>query len=218
MTIKLATVTATLLLSVLPALTQPALTIDCENPTFASHERLVAAFGKDNATVIEEPGPKGMAPNVKSVVYPKDPKRRLEARWQDGGKRARPFAFTFEKPSQWVAPLGVRIGSTLEELEKIDGKPFGIAGFGGLLDGMVSFSGTLDKLPGGCSLGGNMEPTAKLPKRTMDKISGDDGFQSSNPVMRQAKPRLPSGRGRLSAITTLRGAAARSGLRVLLRC
>ena len=40
MTIKLATVTATLLLSVLPALTQPALTIDCENPTFASHERL----------------------------------------------------------------------------------------------------------------------------------------------------------------------------------
>ena len=76
------------------------------------------------------------------------------------------------------------------ELEKIDGKPFGIAGFGGLLDGMVSFSGTLDKLPGGCSLGGNMEPTAKLPKRTMDKISGDDGFQSSNPVMRQAKPRL----------------------------
>jgi hypothetical protein len=162
MTIKLATVTATLLLSVLPALTQPALTIDCENPTFASHERLVAAFGKDNATVIEEPGPKGMAPNVKSVVYPKDPKRRLEVRWQDGGKRARPFAFTFEKPSQWVAPLGVRIGSSLEELEKIDGKPFGIAGFGGLLDGMVSFSGTLDKLPGGCSLGGNMEPTAKL--------------------------------------------------------
>ena len=118
-----------------------------------------------------------MAP--KSVVYPKDPKRRLEVMCQDGGKRARP-----------VAPLGVRIGSTLEELEKIDGKPFGIAGFGGLLDGMVSFSGTLDKLPGGCSLGGSMEPTAKLPKRTMDKISGDDGFQSSNPVMRQAKPRL----------------------------
>ena len=38
-------------LAALPVHAQPALTIDCENPTFAkdtSHARLVTAFGKDN--------------------------------------------------------------------------------------------------------------------------------------------------------------------------
>jgi hypothetical protein len=172
---------------------QSALTIDCENPTFAkdsSHERLVAAFGKDNVTIVQEPGPKGMPPNVKSVIYPKDAKRRLEVSWHDGTSRARPFSFNFEKPSQWVAPKGVRVGTTLEELEKLNGKPFHIAGFGGLRDGMAMFTGALDKAPGGCSVGGSLETTVKLPKRTMDKISGDDDFPSTHPIVRQAKPRL----------------------------
>jgi hypothetical protein len=83
----------------------------------------------------------------------------------------------------------VRVGTTLAELEQIDGGPFDVAGFGGLLDGMVHYKGALAKLPGGCSLAGSLEPTAKLPKRQMDKISGDDDFSSSNPIMRQAKPR-----------------------------
>ena len=178
----------------LPALAQqqPELIISCENPTFArdsNNDRLVQAFGKDNVTIVEEPGPEGMPPNVKSVIYPKDPRRRLEVSWHDGAKRARPFAFMIMKPSQWVAPMGVRVGSTLEELEKINGAPFQVSGFGGMLDGMAGFTGTLAKIPGGCSVGGNLEPTAKLPKRDMNKISGDDDFPSSNPIMRRAKPR-----------------------------
>ena len=84
---------------------------------------------------------------------------------------------------------GLRIGSTLEDLEKIDGAPFHITGFGGLRDGMAGFTGKLAKLTGGCSVGGNFEPTAKLPKREMNNISGDDDFLSSNPIMRRAKPK-----------------------------
>ena len=185
---------AGLVLAALPALAQqqPELVISCENPTFArdtSNDRLVAAFGKDNVRVVEEKGPEGMPPNVKSVIYPKDPKRRLEVSWHDGRTRARPFAFMIMQSSQWTAPLGVRIGSTLEELEVIDGAPFHITGFGGLRDGMAGFTGKLARLPGGCSVGGNLAPTAKLPKREMNRITGDDDFMSSDPIMRRAKPK-----------------------------
>ena len=175
------------------AFAEPALTISCEDPLFAkdtTHERLVAAFGTQNVKIVSEKGPEGMPPNVRSVIYPNDPKRRLEVSWNDGKARAKPFAFVFEKPSQWVAPKGVRVGTTLEELERLDGAAFTIAGFGGLVDGMASFPGALGKLPGGCFLGGSMAPTAKLPKATMNKISGDDDFPSTHKVIRQAKPVL----------------------------
>ena len=172
---------------------QPALTISCEDPVFAkdtTHERIVAAFGVPNVRLVSEKGPEGMPPNVKSVIYPNDAKKRLEVIWNDGQARARPFAFVFEKPSQWAAPKGVRIGTTLAELERLDGGAFTITGFGGLTEGMASWPGALGKLPGGCFLGGSMEPTAKLPKATMNKISGDDDFPSTHPIMRQAKPVL----------------------------
>jgi len=174
------------------AAAKPALVISCEDPTFArdsNHERLVAAFGKDNVTARVEPGPKGMPPNVTSLLFAKDPKRRLDVMWHDMAARAKPFAFIFERPSQWIAPKGKRAGSTLLELERANGAPFKLNGFGGELDGMVYFQGELDKLPGGCSLGGTLEPTVKLPKRQMDKIAGDDEFDSTNPIMRQAKPK-----------------------------
>jgi hypothetical protein len=174
------------------AQTRP-LVISCEDPVFAedtTHDRVVAAFGKENVRLVSEPGPEGSPPNVKSVIYPNDPKRRLEISWNNGKARAEPFAFLFEQKSQWVAPLGVRIGTSLAELEKLNGEPFTLSGFGGMLDGMAGWTGALNKLPGGCFLGGNLSPTAKLPKRVMDKISGDDDFPSTHPAMRQAKPTL----------------------------
>jgi hypothetical protein len=94
----------------------------------------------------------------------------------------------FSKPSQWTAPKDVRVGTPLAELEKLTGAPFTISGFGGLLDGQVGWTGGLHMQPGGCFVSGTMETTAKLPKRQMDKISGDDDFPSTNPIMRQAKP------------------------------
>jgi hypothetical protein len=100
---------------------------------------------------------------------------------------ANPFSFVFTQPSQWTAPKGVRIGMTLEHLEKLNGEPIQVAGFGGMQDGEVSLLG---KLPGGCEVVGSVRPTVKLPKRKMAKISGSDHFPSNHPVMRQAKPRM----------------------------
>ena len=175
-------------LAALPVHAHPALTIDCENPTFAkdtSHERLVTAFGKDNVAMIDEPGN-----TPRSAIFPNDPKRRLVVLWSTaGGVRqfANPFSFMFIQPSQWIAPKGVRIGTTLEQLEKLNGEPIQVAGFGGMQDGEVSLLG---KLPGGCEVVGSVRPTVKLPKREMAKISGSDHFPSNHPVMRQAKPRM----------------------------
>jgi hypothetical protein len=170
-----------------------ALVISCEDPLFAvdtSHERLVAAFGAANVKLVSEPGPEGDPPNVSSVIYPNDPKRRLNVSWHNGTARAEPFAFLFEQKSQWVAPLGVRIGTSMTELEKLNGKPFELTGFAGLADGHVALTGRFSKLPGGCFLSGDLSPTVKLPTRLMDKISSDDDFPSTHPLMRRAKPTL----------------------------
>ena len=75
-------------LAALPVHAQPALTIDCENPTFAkdtSHARLVTAFGKDNVAMIDEPGTRPAARSFRT-------KRRLVVIWGTGRGDVRQFA------------------------------------------------------------------------------------------------------------------------------
>jgi len=180
---------AFLLLTTDAARAEPALTISCEDPLFAkdsSHERLVAAFGKQNVALVSERGAVG--PEVKSVIYPKDPKRKLTVEWDDAKTRAVPRTLIIEKPSQWAAPKGVRIGTPLEELETLNGAPFTIIGFAGFLAGQVGWSGALHLQPGGCFLGATLEPTAKLTKPEMDKVASTNSFTSTDPPMRQAQP------------------------------
>jgi len=180
---------AFLLLTAGVAHAEPALTISCEDTLFAkdsSHQRLVAAFGKQNVTLVSEGGTAGGV--TQSVIYPRDPKRKLIMQWDDPKARATPRVVIIEKPSQWAAPKGVRIGTPLAELEQLNGAPFIIIGFGGFLGGQVGWSGGLHMQPGGCFIGATMEPTAKLPKPQMDKIRSNNNFPSTDPLMRQAQP------------------------------
>jgi hypothetical protein len=172
------------------AVAEPALMISCEDKIFAkdsTHDRLVAAFGKQNVALVSERVPSGT--EVRSVIYPKDPKRKLTVTWDDGAARAIPRTLSIEKPSQWAAPRGVRIGTPLDELERLNGAPFTIAGFGRFAGGTIDWrDGGLLMQPGGCFIYGTMEPTVKLPKPQMDKISGIENYPSTHPLMRQAQP------------------------------
>ena len=182
---------AFLLLTTGVARAEPALTVSCEDALFAkdsSHARLVAAFGKQNVALVSENGVAGA--EVKSVIYPNDPKRKLTVEWDDVKARAVPRVLIIEKPSQWVAPKGVRIGTPLAELEQLNGAPFTIIGFGGFLGGQVGWSGGLHMQPGGCFIGAQLEPTVKLPKPQNDKVPSNNitSYTSTDPPMRQAQP------------------------------
>jgi hypothetical protein len=167
------------------------LNLSCAGPfgSDTTRARLVEAFGATNVVDKVEPGPKGYPPNVTTIIYPKDKTRRIEVMWNDNVGRTNPFSFIFTAPSRWQAPLGLRVDMGLDEVERINGKPFTIGGFGGLIDGMSYFSGgALETVAGGCGITVIMAPSRKLPKAKMDRISGDDQIPSTDATMRAARP------------------------------
>ena len=179
------------LLALVQSVRAEELAIGCAG-TFArdtTRAQLVAAFGAANVIDQVAPGPEGHPPDVTTIVFPRDPGRRLEVRWHDPVARARPFASIFTRPSRWEAPLGVRVGMSIDALERLNGKPFSIGGFEGLIDGMSWFDGgALDHIAGGCTVGVTMAPNVKLPRAKMNRIQDDDQHPSTDPIMRAAKP------------------------------
>jgi hypothetical protein len=183
---------AIFLLTTVSALAEPALTISCEDKLFAedsTHERLVAAFGKQNVALISQK--EGARVEVSSVIFPKDPKRKLTVIWDDPQGRTLPRTLIIEKPSEWTAPKGVRLGMPVEELEQLNGAPFPVQGFNGFSKGSMEWTdGGLGFQPGGCFLSGTLAPTAAVPKPKNEKFFGNVSYPSTDPNIRLAKPVL----------------------------
>jgi hypothetical protein len=89
-----------------------------------------------------------------TVVYPKDPTHRLEVVWTDHKARTKPSTIRVGNKSVWAMENGLKIGSTIAEVEALNGKPFRIYGFGWEMGGMLLdwLDGKLAKLAGGCTL------------------------------------------------------------------
>jgi hypothetical protein len=88
---------------------------------------LAAAFGKANVTdetIADGDGAK------KTVLFAKTPDDRVEILWQDNSHNAAPNTIAVTDRSHWRGPLGLHIGSTLAEVEKANGRPFTLMGFG----------------------------------------------------------------------------------------
>jgi len=89
-----------------------------------------------------------------TVVYPKDPTHRLEVIWTDHTARTKPSSVRVGHKGVWVMDNGLKVGSTIAEVEALNGKPFRLYGFGWEMGGMLLdwLDGKLAKLPGGCTL------------------------------------------------------------------
>jgi hypothetical protein len=165
--------------------------VKCDGPFRhdASHNDLVKAFGGDNVVEEEIPGAEG-EPLKASVIFPKDPKGRLEVIWSDENARRGPI-LRIRDQSTWAAPNGIRLKQSLAEIEKLNGKPFKISGFGWDYGGQVVNwqKGALDKpQPGGCSIGVSFSHPDNAPERNLSKVQGEGEFLSSNPNVRAVKP------------------------------
>ncbi len=63
-----------------------------------------------------------------TVLFPKDPHRRIEILWQDREKEAYPSSVTVSgTASRWHAVHGISLGMPYSELARINGKPFAIS-------------------------------------------------------------------------------------------
>jgi hypothetical protein len=60
-----------------------------------------------------------------TVLFPKDPARRIEILWKNPDRRAEPYSASIRgKASHWHAVHGISLGTTLTQLECVNGRPF----------------------------------------------------------------------------------------------
>ncbi len=162
------------------------LNILCDGP-FAktvSHDALVKAFGARNVVA------QGAAAGGPTILFPNDPKRRLEVTWRDAAARRRAAAIVIEAQSTWRA-RGFRIGDSLAQVEKVNGKPFRLSGFEGEYAGAARDwqGGKLDKLTGGCQLGMRFTGDPKAAADVRAKVAKGD-LVSDNADVKAAKPTI----------------------------
>jgi hypothetical protein len=165
----------------------PAHVIACSG-AFAkgsSHLQLATVFGSENVTFTDVDGPEGTRiPG--SVLFPKDPKRRLEVIWNDAAGRRDTQVIDINGQSAWTGPKGLKLGMPLAAVEKLNGRPFRLTGFGGDNAGSVLGwnDGALAKLPGDCAIGMRFAPDASATATAEGELSSDDAS------LRAAKPKV----------------------------
>jgi hypothetical protein len=166
-------------------------TISCETPVFAhdsNHARLTAFFGAENVEIRRMPSVDGDPPEVRSIVYPNDPKNRLQVTWSNDTKLEGISEINFEEPSAWVGPNGFRPGMTLAELERETNSLFSFvvidaenSNWGPIFIGVYEIN---DKQPGNCSISVLLKPLKTLTLRQKKNITGI--FKSISQPLRDA--------------------------------
>ncbi|WP_430911821.1 hypothetical protein [Methylobacterium sp. sgz302541] len=175
-------------------------TLDCSEFSKKTDEAaLVKRFGRENVVRGKLDGAEGETlPGT--IVYPKDPARRLEISWADPAKMRGLSEITIRGKSEWLVrtpgkarpTLGLKAG--LDEVEEANEKPFQLNGFGWDYGGygMGWKGGKLDHMAGGCGFSARFNPDPKAKEKVLDKVSGDKELSSSDPAVRAVKPFLSS--------------------------
>jgi hypothetical protein len=127
-----------------------------------------------------------------TVLYPRDSLRRLEIMWRDTVAQQEPARIILRgSQSQWRVARGISLGTSLKDLERLNGRPFTLAGFGwdyaGVLIGWNG--GSLDSALAGVKL--YLDPgTAQSESAPYSQVLGDKDYSSSLPAMQQLNPRV----------------------------
>jgi len=155
----------------------------------SSHLKLAMTFDSKNIAFTDVESTGGTKVPA-SVLYPKDPKRRLEVWWANPAGRSDTYLIVINGKSDWSGPGGLRLGLNLAQLEKLNHKAFKIKGF--VKDGSATVSdwdgGVLASLPGGCKSGVSLRADPKVPADTVAALAADKEYSSADPEMRGVKP------------------------------
>jgi hypothetical protein len=160
--------------------------VDCTGPFAKDSGMLALAVTYDSRNMIfTQETVQGATVGV-TVIYPKDPKRRLEVWWQNPN-RTGTYLIDIAGKSTWTAPKGLRLGLTLEQVQKLNRKPFKLKGFDA--DGAANVAdwdgGELASLPGGCKASATLHTPDKS---AAGDLPAKDEYSSDDPAMRALKP------------------------------
>jgi hypothetical protein len=174
-----------------PAPRAPATAVTCGGifSKDTSHLKLAQRYDSRNVVFGPVDGPEGSKINA-TIVFPNDPKRRLEVLWSNEGSRSDISVIAINGKSQWHAPKGLKLGLAIAALEKMNGKPFKLTGFAA--DGSASVvsweGGALNVLPGGCKAGLRLFADAKSSEAARRAVAGSKEFLSNDASVRAVKP------------------------------
>jgi hypothetical protein len=110
--------------------------------------------------------------------------------WSDPAARSDVHLIVIGGQSTWTAPGGMRLGQTLEQVEKLNHKPFKLKGFGKNSIATVSDwdGGALATLAGDCNAGVSLRADPKASAGAISTLSADKEYSSSDPAVRAARP------------------------------
>lgn len=168
----------------------PPRAIACDGPIArdADEAKLIELFGRANVAFRDVGGAEGET-TMATVVFPEDAKSRLEILWNDEAARKRPASIGITDQSQWTGPKGLKIGTTLAEVEKLNAKPFQLSGFDWDDGGFVSDwrGGALQDLDG-CAITLRFRHADNVSASALRPVLGDIKLMSSAANVRAAKP------------------------------
>ena len=156
----------------------------------SSHAKLAMAFRSRNVAFTQVDGVSG-AKIMATVLFAKDPRRRLEVWWTNQTTRSDTHLIVINGQSDWSAPGQLRLGLTLPQLEQINGKPFKLTGFDKTNVATLTDwnGGEVSVVPGGCKVGISLRPRtasasalSALPA-TREFISSDAALRAVDPTV-----------------------------------
>ncbi|MDE2492062.1 MAG: hypothetical protein KGM24_14535 [Elusimicrobia bacterium] len=173
----------------------PARILSCRDfPASITVDQLSKRFGKGVVVSTQVYAGEGYYEDA-VVLFPDSAADRLELRWLNSITKTR-FASVCAKVSatHWKGPKGITIGSSLKSVQKSNGRPFFLSGFGWDGEGGAgNWNGGALASPKGssCHLALKFMPTmAQLNDRLYNKVLGDHRFSSGNHAMQHLNPKV----------------------------
>jgi hypothetical protein len=154
----------------------------------SSHAKLAMAFQSRNVAFTQVDGPSG-AKIMATVIFAKDPKRRLEVWWNNPASRSGTHLIVINSVSNWTAAGQLHLGLTLPQLEQINGKPFKLSGFDKSNVATLTDwnGGTLSAVSGGCKVGVSLRSRADS---ALGALPANREFTSTDTAMRAVNPEV----------------------------
>jgi hypothetical protein len=130
-----------------------------------------------------------------TFLYIRDPERSIAISWKDKVQNARPGRIQIDgNASKWHTFGNVTLGTSLKELEKLNGGPFLLSGFEWDYNGTVTSwnKGKLEEIFGHGRVWLRLNPVGKNAGSSVDynTLLGEGDFSSANPAMQRLNPRV----------------------------
>lgn len=157
-----------------------------------SESTLVRRYGAVNVKRDSLPGAEGES-IWGTVLFPGDSLRTLYVYWDDSLPFRRPADVrTGPGATAWTVWPGVSVGSSLADVERLNGRPFRLNGFGFDYGGIVIAwdGGRLDALWHPKDATAGWVGVDFAPTRDVAAVEGEGEHSSALPAMRSAEPRV----------------------------